>query len=607
MIKGKTTYYLFSMAMAACLTAFSACSADETVVEEAVPVNPTYDGHAVKTRFVIHIPHSSTGKRMTAANTQNDNGFLGINHIYLAAMRIPTGGITATSSISERFTLADIASDDSDITGGQGGQKIYKDINIAVGTSHFLFYGQAPDATDGTTSIDRNFARGVLSHNLADNSTQIATPGDIRFSLVPVAPQTTGEESLQTLLNSVIQTQDWKATADAPTTEEDVVLSTLYQNLTALTAGSARAIKITLEDLYNALAPIIPSPTAAGDIARNIRQNITDALFVAQDEDGDGTFTLDFQAGIDERVREFPVADGLPEGAVKLYFSDADGTPAFSYVPTTHIGTDDDHVDVSSITYPPRLSYYAATPIKASHEADPVSWGWDNGWDGWDDIVTASTRTIALEEKINYGVADMQTTAKFNSNSMKDARPETHYITINENEFRLTGILVGGQPTTLQYDMTPAEDATFTQTLYDRDIPGGSLPVTVNSYTDPNHTLVLDNKNAVNPAVNFAIEMENGSASTIYGVDGIIKPGMRFYLVGQLDPSATDGSAIKPGNADEVDHVFVQDHTTTVQVTISSFEHAYVTIPDLRSTQLELGLYVDVKWQQGYTQDATIP
>jgi hypothetical protein len=49
--------------------------------------------------------------------------------------------------------------------------------------------------------------------------------------------------------------------------------------------------------------------------------------------------------------------------------------------------------------------------------------------------------------------------------------------------------------------------------------------------------------------------------------------------------------------------VFKQDYITTAKLTIgaNSLKKAYNVIPDLRSPKLELGLSVDLKWQQGIT------
>ena len=52
--------------------------------------------------------------------------------------------------------------------------------------------------------------------------------------------------------------------------------------------------------------------------------------------------------------------------------------------------------------------------------------------------------------------------------------------------------------------------------------------------------------------------------------------------------------------------VFIQDYTTTANFTINSLKNAYVTIPDLRASKLQLGLSVDLTWQSGLTFNVPI-
>ena len=45
----------------------------------------------------------------------------------------------------------------------------------------------------------------------------------------------------------------------------------------------------------------------------------------------------------------------------------------------------------------------------------------------------------------------------------------------------------------------------------------------------------------------------------------------------------------------------MQDYVTNAKFQIGekSLQHAYMTIPDLRSSQISLGLSVDMEWQKG--------
>ena len=108
--------------------------------------------------------------------------------------------------------------------------------------------------------------------------------------------------------------------------------------------------------------------------------------------------------------------------------------------------------------------------------------------------------------------------------------------------------------------------------------------------------------------------MQNGDEE-FYGVDGKIGKNQKFYLVAELDPNGTTGvtnsitwpEATKSNfPATGITRVFIQDYTTSATFTINSLKNAYVTIPDLRASNLQLGLSVDLKWQSGLTFDVPI-
>ena len=85
-----------------------------------------------------------------------------------------------------------------------------------------------------------------------------------------------------------------------------------------------------------------------------------------------------------------------------------------------------------------------------------------------------------------------------------------------------------------------------------------------------------------------------------YGLDGnLIPEGGTFYLAGKLTYKADSG---KP----DVVRVLQQDYNTTVQLTISSLEKAYNTVPDLINPRLELALAVDIEWQAGLVLDVPL-
>lgn len=114
--------------------------------------------------------------------------------------------------------------------------------------------------------------------------------------------------------------------------------------------------------------------------------------------------------------------------------------------------------------------------------------------------------------------------------------------------------------------------------------------------SSPNYTLVLDNKDASGSSqsnVFVTVELENNSGVAFYGAEDIIPANSKFYLVGELKLG---------GNTTEtVDHVFVKDHTTVANFTIKDLKKAYNHIPDMRTSKINVGLAVDLSWQEGIT------
>lgn len=633
MIKGKTTYYLSSMALAACLTAFPACSADEAAVQEPAPIPPTYDGHTVKTQFAISIPRSEANKRMTAGHTQNSNGFLGMEAIRLIPLGTPydeVGNAAGITYLDYIIGLDDIDTENGfDDTGAApaGNVKVYKDVFIPVGTRSFLFYGEAMRDADAT-----DFTQGALETSLDGGN--VRTVGDIRFGLKGILGDTDIETPKQTLLNqlnAVMKVNGWntqrsekgESDTDEPSMEEKT-LANLYANMQKLQAGSAEAIRTTLENLYNTVASIADATDESGQktIAGNIRAAITsqadgneNALF-APSADGKA---LAWAGGIEETVSSFPTAQDLPEGAMQLTWDETGGL--FKYVDENHNNGEGitvgsvDKVKLNSLTYPAALAYHVCTAAKGNDDPSasfPTAGNWSGAdWTtgGWYDYVLATSRLVALKDNIQYSVASLATTVQFASENLPDQSGSL--VVTGDQTFSLTGILVGGQPDEVGFDFLPEAATPFDRTVYDHDIEpgsasGGTVYVTTTA-TSKNYTLLLDNdqgeENNKGQTVNFAIELKN-HGEDFRGVDGnLIAKGMTFYLVGQLKPDDGSGEALNKA----VDHIFVRDYTTTADVTIRSLQNAYLTIPDLRATNLRLALSVDLQWQQGYTQDVTLP
>lgn len=221
--------------------------------------------------------------------------------------------------------------------------------------------------------------------------------------------------------------------------------------------------------------------------------------------------------------------------------------------------------------------------------------------------------------------------------------------------FELTGILVGGQNRTVGWDFIPRADASineptapqFKYMVYDSEIPDGTIPAATSasggSASADVYTLLWDNwdysfMGQSQRTVYVALEFKNNSGKDFWGMNNLIPKDGTFYITGKLDPDVitvdgktaaeiiadkslgvtwpatyemppyyTAAQATAKGD-DTLDkktikerRVFMQDYVTeaTFVLTENSLKYALVAVPDLRSTQISLGLSVDLHWREG--------
>ena len=637
--------YVLNGAIALLSTAgLVACSSSDDVTD--APVNPTYDGKSVKAQFAINIatPGSKNQTRMTSDNTQmSGSKFLGMQNIYLFPLTLESlDGPTSSTNVSSIIPLGSIGANSNamHIDGSDKDYKVYNDVNVAVGTNNFLFYGEGPSGTD----MNSNFEKGKLTANVNGKS----SVGNINFKPVQIAAQSTYssiQHEFVSYLNGIVgasytdgtNTTNWNNMGEGLTGDK-AVLKGAYENFIKLKAGSAVAILASVQSLYNIVKPISEKQSSnAKNLANAICTKIlnTDGTNIKlKESSSDPTYILSYDSS-DKNYTEFPETQGLPQGAMILEYSST-STPGFSYKTTSaNIGTTDNNINVDNIVYPACIEYFVNTPLKATN-SDEITWpttasSWDSdSWNSWGDVVLPSTRTIALQNTINYGVSSLKTTIKAVTETGLLEDNQKHFYNDMENQqvavgkgFTVTGILIGGQPAQVEWNFLSSSD-NFNNTVFDRSMPkdeNGVITVIAKNYSDDNktsepfYTLLLDNMlsgdNATQKDVNFAIELQNTSNTDFYGVDGVVAAGQKFYLVGKMSVGdsqtitfPTDNDYRFPGK--DTKRIFVQDYTTNLNVTFKSLKNAYVTIPDLRASNLKLGLSVDLTWQTGLTYDVSI-
>lgn len=598
-MKKLSSFFLMGTVALAGLGVMSSCSSDDLGNDSTTNPGET---KAVKTQFALNIPRANGGTRMSGDNAQAKQNFLGMEDIRMFSFKEePTASSTSTAT----FTLANIASGISETASS----KIYSDVSVPVGTTHFLFYAHAPQ---GTTD-DKKFELGVLDFT---NPATDATPtSGISANLITVKKEDTDSPTaLLQILNGVAGVNGW-ATEGA-----DTKLGKLYTQYIKAKAGSANSIRFTLQSLYNSLSGVISAADdAQKTVAENIRKEIDKSFTPTTGTDG--YVTLAYKATGD--VSTYPNNINLPDGAVQLSF---DATNKFTYAAESNL-TGIQNLNASKVCFPASIYYFQSSDLAATAvELDASKWptsttawtGTAAPWlkaentlaDGWTSDVKATTRSIAMRQNINYGVANLATTVKCGAASL----PDNTYLTVTDPSefagtvavpdagFPVTGLLIGGQPTKVGFNFQPASNDVFEYTIYDNNLT--NIVAKNAEPTTTNYTIVLPNDKGrtatdQNP-VNVAIELTNNSGVAFRGQDGIIPAGAKFYLVGKLEPNKVTFTGV------ENPAVFMSDYMTTLKLTITSLKSAYNTIPDLRSTKLQLGLSVDLDWQAGLQFDVNI-
>lgn len=314
-----------------------------------------------------------------------------------------------------------------------------------------------------------------------------------------------------------------------------------------------------------------------------------------------------------------------------------------------------------NVYYPAELCYWGDSPVRVTDQAVTEAeypqgitpWVTDGSWTSknWvkDSHVVSTTRSVAMQYNINYGPAMLKSTVKYgatdlydNNHAIQVAKNPTlgpsdepnAKITVGDGTFTLNGILVGGVATKVGWNFLPVDGSSFNSAIYDNAIVNSAIPSSGTS--EANYTLVWDNWNAAlkgkcqNP-VYVCLEFVNNSGKDFWGKHNIIRAGGIFYIIGKLDPNAGALAPADPANptaaelADGIDwptgdiaclppckddyttlkerRVFIQDFVTTANFVIgeNSLQSAYNTVPDLRSTQISLGLNVDLQWRSGLT------
>ncbi|MCR5044817.1 MAG: hypothetical protein K6A93_11940 [Bacteroidaceae bacterium] len=358
-------------------------------------------------------------------------------------------------------------------------------------------------------------------------------------------------------MTTIAKTDGWSTTSDSQLKALYLQFIQADTQSTGLMAGSATNVKAYAAALRKQLLLI------DDELSTKIITNI--------DNDDD----------IDANT--YPASIGLPDGAAALRWTGE------KFSVRTQTTTIDNINAINRYAYPAELWYYVNSAIyTSSDEVDKnnyVGKTWEqvlNTYYKGSHSVISSTKAVAVEESLQYGVGRLKMTLSEIASTLNDSKGQV-LTDCDMGKFPLTGVIIGGQHT-VGFDFKPKEpqsdvDARF---IYDKEV---GTTGTVN-------TLVLQSYD--NEKVPVVLEFTNKSGYQFTGKDGIIYPGTKFYLIGQLDPA-------DKGADNYAGRVFTQDYTTKVGMKVTSLANAYSCMPDLLAPRLEIGVEVTTSWIQSTT------
>ena len=543
------------------------CNADEGLQQESKPV-------VVDLALTVsNAPQLTT--RMTGTNVQADGNYRG-----LTVSRIVPFNVHGKITVDDTPTWYQISALRTDYLRTDHFY-LYKNCMIMEGAASFLTYGRAP--------------KGSLTK--AANGSIIETfpltmdPQHIRFSLEPISQRVVHSTatSLAEYMTSIATAKGnniaWK---DAPSN----VLKTMFLNFVnqteAVTGGNVLpGSSANIYTYTQNLKAVLNGLSLSGDDAAICTAIIAEIDKYNTDWDG------------------FPASLGLPDGAAAIRWNGTSFTPQISYTSLADIN------GIDRFTYPAEIYYYGNSRIATSNidgrqqiYDDVSNQKWNqvltSGYEYQDNAaVTHNTRSVAIKDPLQYGVARLQVKLIKTASELEDAKGSP--ISVGTTSFPLTGIIVGGQmpvgfdfaPTT-SYPVYSETDIVY---VYDNQVKtNGTLG---NGYfylssaadaTQMTNTLVLQSYD--HKVVPVVLEFINNSGYDFEGLDGTVLKGTKFYLVALIDPAEASSGA----RAATVGRVFTQDYTTTLNMKVTGLSKAYNVVPNLLSPRLELGIELVSQW-----------
>lgn len=526
--------------------AFTACSSDDEELLSGGSDTTAATGETgeVKTTISFAIPHAKT-QRSTADYVQENSTFQGMQNIYLMQFQVDNVGDTVKAESSFMGLMKKL--DDIESNGLSSTVKVYNNIRLLPGTTAFLLYGETK-ASGNDGRLTPNYTKTPAA--------SVSTAQDISFDLTPIdIPSVTAFSAALLNLRGCLRTHWGTGTG-------------MMQSIFAeLKKGKSSVAKEQLSYLLTQLEAALVNEAE--------KYNLSDSISAVR-------------TAMDSFYGE---SYKLPVAVYEFDWSKEELGQKIEW--------NKDIIETgSTISYPPSLYYRT--------NSWPVTYSSSSSFGSEAIAITSSMGTgVGLKQSVNYAVGRLDVKVKASSSSLKDNENKDIPLTKagGTPAFTLTGVIVGGQPASVDFTFTNKSNE-WKYMIYDNDIISGKEGIT-SSNTDVNtYILGLPSQKYESSASNsgkvqIALEVRNDGVA-FKGKDGIIPTGATFYLVGELDPSSSSSGITEPKQ------VFASDYYTTANLTISGLANALATLPDLTTSVNDFALMVDLTWKQGISIDESV-
>lgn len=614
------------------------CQKQDEVLDTPTP-DPTVN--YVLADLALSLPPSSSGTRMIENVTTGGDAtnFRGISSLSIIPFSVK-GKITK----SDRPSMIEISNSVSDYTpihesNNNELYRYYEKVFLNHGVASFLTYGQGEKTgkSEIAPSLDDKVFYGSLIPKVAGQKIEYVpdrlnvNAGDISFELETIYNETDANiilkapdeaKAIADYLTYIANATGWKE-ADNQKLESlyDSFINFMGSGKYGVIAGSAANIKAYVNDLYDQIQHLIETDEDFGmgsapySIAEAIKTRIIGTGFTYQ--------YTGFSVSVNSENKvislgsdtydKYPSNKHLPDGAAVLQWGrTSDGSYAF--IPRLQTTNTANVSSINRYTYPAELYYYGNSLIKTSNEEVPVSKysGTDNmTFMTWKDVVdnlyksgsvvSSNTKAVAIVDPMQYAVARLQGTVQAVENPLPTGESEVK-VQVNNTTFPITGLIVSGQ-FPMNFDFTPMYDGPSEDNehfVYDSYLSANEMYLTT-AATDPFYTLVLQTHDYED--VTVIMEFENNSGTDFQGENGVVYNGTKFYLAGKVELSNGNADDVDESERDDVSNrVFTKDHTTVITMKVNSLAHAYNVMPNIQSGRLEVGVEINLKWEQATPQ-----